>query len=59
LPLPYAHHDDSSHADEFEAETENEEDEGDGPEDGILVNFCRVSLDNDFHGLVPLGILIA
>ena len=54
MPLPYAHHDDSSHADEFEAETENEEDEGDGSEDGILVNFCRVSLDNDFHGLVPL-----
>jgi hypothetical protein len=54
LPLPYAHHNDSSHADEFETETENEEDEGDGPEDGILVNFCRVSLDNDFHGLVPL-----
>ena len=59
MPLPYAHHDDSSHADEFETETENEEDEGDGSEDGILVNFCRVSLDNDFHGLVPLGILIA
>ena len=54
LPLPYAHHDDSSHADEFETETENEEDEGDGSEDGILVNCYRVSLDNDFHGLVPL-----